>query len=189
MYIVLYSGVYSYFDWILYFEGRTSHPSLVSLLLLIQYALFLIRKKQKQKQKKQKNPIRHCWTYRKGHDRDNYKNSTAITEHDHQSSEFNNVKNHKKSIHATLISPVNWKKAFKPDKPCQWAYQKNLVEKHNSDFQKITTLELSWKGSNIRINKIQIHSYLISKVSSNPQEYAGLLHTRKLLSIREKKKP
>ena len=54
MYIVLYSGVYSYFDWILYFEERTSHPSLVSLLLLIQYALFLIRKKQKQKKKKKR---------------------------------------------------------------------------------------------------------------------------------------
>ena len=46
LYIVLYSGVYSYFDWILYFEGRTSHPSLVSLLLLIQYSSFLINKKK-----------------------------------------------------------------------------------------------------------------------------------------------
>ena len=46
MYIVFYRGVYSYFDQILYFEGRTSHPSLVSLLLLIQYSSFLINKKK-----------------------------------------------------------------------------------------------------------------------------------------------
>ena len=46
LYIVFYRGVYSYFDQILYFEGRTSHPSLVSLLLLIQYSSFLINKKK-----------------------------------------------------------------------------------------------------------------------------------------------
>ena len=45
LYIVFYRGVYLYFDQILYFEGRTSHPSLVFFLLLIHYSLFLIKKK------------------------------------------------------------------------------------------------------------------------------------------------
>ena len=46
-------GVFS-FDQFLYFVGMTSHPSLVSLLLLIHIFSFLIKKKEKKKKRKRK---------------------------------------------------------------------------------------------------------------------------------------